>query len=300
MDKLNINNLLGRNEEIKQIESFLNNFNDNKTNTSIRRGIYIYGKPGVGKTQFVKKVLEKLNYDIISFDAGDIRNKNIIDTITKHNMTDRNVMSMFHRQVKRIAIVMDEIDGMNSGDKGGINTLIKLVREKKTKKQKQEEITMNPIICIGNYHIDKKIKELMNVCNTIELKPPTNEQFNTIISKLMPNLQGSIKNDLIEFAQGDLRSIQNIFNLYNQDNSIITSSLIKSLFHVKSINEDTKTVTKNLINKHFEISQHNKIINETDRTIVGLLWHENIIDTMKSISLEKIIPTYIKIFNDPN
>ena len=137
MDKLNINNLLGRNEEIKQIESFLNNFNDNKTNTSIRRGIYIYGKPGVGKTQFVKKVLEKLNYDIISFDAGDIRHKNIIDTITKHNMTDRNVMSMFHRQVKRIAIVMDEIDGMNSGDKGGINTLIKLVREKKTKKQKQ-------------------------------------------------------------------------------------------------------------------------------------------------------------------
>lgn len=298
MDKLNINNLLGRNEEIKQIESFLNNFNDNKTNTSIRRGIYIYGKPGVGKTQFVKKVLEKLNYDIISFDAGDIRNKNIIDTITKHNMTDRNVMSMFHRQVKRIAIVMDEIDGMNSGDKGGINTLIKLVREKKTKKQKQEEITMNPIICIGNYHIDKKIKELMNVCNTIELKPPTNEQFNTIISKLMPNLQGSIKNDLIEFAQGDLRSIQNIFNLYNQDNSIITSSLIKSLFHVKSINEDTKTVTKNLINKHFEISQHNKIINETDRTIVGLLWHENIIDTMKSISLEKIIPTYIKILKN--
>ena len=298
MDKLNINNLLGRDEEIKQMESFLNNFNDNKTNTSIRRGIYIYGKPGVGKTQFVKKVLEKLNYDIISFDAGDIRNKNIIDTITKHNMTDRNVMSMFHRQVKRIAIVMDEIDGMNSGDKGGINTLIKLVREKKTKKQKQEEITMNPIICIGNYHIDKKIKELMSVCNTIELKSPTNEQFNTIISKLMPNLQTSIKKDLIEFAQGDLRSIQNIFNLYNQNNSIITSSLIKSLFHVKSINEDTKTVTKNLINKHFDISQHNKIINETDRTIVGLLWHENIIDTMKSISLEKIIPTYIKILKN--
>ena len=29
-------------------------------------------------------------------------------------------------------------------------------------KQKLEEVTMNPIICIGNYHIDKKIKELMN------------------------------------------------------------------------------------------------------------------------------------------
>ena len=68
---------------------------------------------------------------------------------------------------------MDEIDGMNSGDKGGINSLIKLIRPKKTKKQKKENVSMIPIICIGNYHMDKKIKELMKVCNTIELKIPT-------------------------------------------------------------------------------------------------------------------------------
>jgi Cdc6-like AAA superfamily ATPase len=43
---------------------------------------------------------------------------------------------MFHKKVKKIVIVMDEIDGMNNGDKGGINTLIKLIRPKKTKKQK--------------------------------------------------------------------------------------------------------------------------------------------------------------------
>ena len=35
---------------------------------------------------------------------------------------------------------------------------------------------MIPIICIGNQHIDKKIKEIMKVCVTIELKTPTNEQ----------------------------------------------------------------------------------------------------------------------------
>ena len=298
MDQLNITNILDRNKEMNQMKEFLNYFHNNKTNTVIKRGMYIYGKPGVGKTKFVKNVLEHLNYDIVSFDAGDIRNKNIIDTITKHNMTDRNIMSMFHKKVKRIAIVMDEIDGMNSGDKGGINTLIKLVREKKTKKQKQEEITMNPIICIGNYHIDKKIKELMSVCDTIELKPPTNSQFDNIISQLMPELPKQIKTDLIVFAQGDLRSIQNIYNIYQKDNSIITSSLIQSLFHVKLINEDTKTVTKHLINKYSDISEHNKIINETDRTIVGLLWHENIIDTIKSIPMGKIVPTYVKILKN--
>ena len=35
---------------------------------------------------------------------------------------------------------MDEIDGMNSGDKGGINSLIKLIRPKKTKNKKRNKL----------------------------------------------------------------------------------------------------------------------------------------------------------------
>ena len=42
-------------------------------------------------------------------------------------MADKNIMSLFHKKIKKIAIVMDEIDGMNNGDKGGINSLIKIL-----------------------------------------------------------------------------------------------------------------------------------------------------------------------------
>ena len=47
---------------------------------------------------------------------------------------------------------------------------------------------MIPIICIGNYHIDKKIKELMKVCNTIELKTPNHPQMKHLLQLLMPKL----------------------------------------------------------------------------------------------------------------
>ncbi len=80
--------------------------------------------------------MKKLNYDIIGFDAGDVRNKSIIENITKNNMSDTNIISMFKKEKKKIAILMDEIDGMNGGDKGGINSLIKLIRPKKNKKTK--------------------------------------------------------------------------------------------------------------------------------------------------------------------
>ena len=96
-------------------------------------------------------------------------------------MSDTNIISMFKKEKKKIAILMDEIDGMNGGDKGGINSLIKLIRPKKTKKQKKEDITMIPIICIGNYHVDKKITEMMKVCETIEIKIPSTIQVEKII-----------------------------------------------------------------------------------------------------------------------
>ena len=32
-------------------------------------------------------------------------------------MSDRNVLSMLQKSTKKIAIIMDEIDGMNNGDK---------------------------------------------------------------------------------------------------------------------------------------------------------------------------------------
>ena len=127
------------------LREILSDFELNKHNHSFKKGIYVYGEPGTGKTTFVVDILKQMNYDVVRYDAGDIRNKAIIDTITKHNMSDKNIMSMFYKKIKRIAIIMDEIDGMNNGDKGGINSLIKIIRPKKTKKQRLEEITLNPI-----------------------------------------------------------------------------------------------------------------------------------------------------------
>ena len=203
MDKLNINKILNRENEALNIKTILQEFELNKHNMLFKKGIYVYGDPGTGKTTFITNILKELDYDIIKYDAGDIRNTSVIEDITKHNMSDKNVMSLFNKKIKKIVIIMDEIDGMNNGDKGGINTLIKLIRPKKTKKQKLEEITVNPIICIGNCKVDKKTKELMKVCNIIELKSPTELEISNIIDLLFMNIEISIKNKIIGFIQND-------------------------------------------------------------------------------------------------
>jgi hypothetical protein len=294
MNCLNLNKILNREENVNTIKECLQLFSENTNNLSVKKGIYIYGCPGSGKTEFITNILKEMDYDIIKYDAGDFRNKSIIDTISKHNMSDKNIMNLFHGKIKKIAIIMDEIDGMNNGDKGGINTLIKLIRPKKTKKQKLEEVTMNPIVCIGNYHIDKKIKELMKVCNTIELKTPTNNQITILINQLIPNLDKEIQVQLINFVQGDLRKLINIYNIYKNNNNILNTKIMTDIFQIKSYNDDTKQITQKLLNQKFGINEHMEIMNETDRTIVGLLWHENIIDVIGKMKPNVSIPFYIK------
>ena len=295
---INFNHLLERENIAQNIKDLLINFEENKNNISIKRSIYIYGSPGCGKTKFISQLLKEINYDIILYNASDIRNKNIIDDITKYNMSDKSVISMFQKKVKKIAIFMDEIDGMNSGDKGGINSLIKLIRPKKTKKQKTEEFSINPIICASNYHMDKKIKELMKVCHIFEIMLPTNIQIKNIIKLIMPNIEEDLCNNIITLIHGDLRKLESIYNLYKHKSNIFTKELVENIFIVKSYSENIKEITKSLINNKILFSEHNSIINETDRTTIGLLWHENIIDYLVSPNKLKVIPLYIKLLDN--
>ena len=298
MDQLDFNTTLGREQTASAIKEILINFEHNKSNLSLKRGIYIYGAPGSGKTEFITALLKELDYDVIKYDAGDIRNKSIIETITKHNMADKSVLSLFQEKPRPIAILMDEIDGMNNGDKGGINSLIKLIRPKKTKKQKLEEVTFNPIICVSNYHVDKKIKELMKVCSSFELRCPTQTQVEQIIQNTMPELDGVLASNIVKFLQGDLRKLSSLYNIYQNHCSILKNEIIQNIFKPKSYNEDTKEITKKLMNNKFAFSEHLTVMNETDRTIVGLLWHENIIDMIGKMPKDVSIPFYLKVLDN--
>lgn len=297
MNNLDLNKILNREEEMAKIASILAKHND-KDNHLIKKGIYIYGNTGIGKTTFIVNLLTKLGYDVIKYDAGDIRNKPVIDNITKQNMSDKNVMSLFKKTEKKIVIVMDEIDGMNNGDKGGINTLIKLIRPKKTKKQRMEEISITPIICIGNYKVDKKIKELMKACNTIELKTPTTAQMESLIDVMMPNVDANLKCSIVDFVQGDIRKLKNIHDIYVKNENILNSNVMNNIFQTKTNNDDAKKIVQKLLTGQLSIDQHSSMMNETDRTIVGLLWHENIVDYLNEMPKKVSIPFYLEALNN--
>jgi hypothetical protein len=295
---VDINKILNRDSIVKEIRMILSNYTESCKNINFKKGIYIYGSPGCGKTRFITDLLKEAGYDMIKYDAGDVRNKSLIDTITSDNIASNNVLDMMSGKKKPIAIVMDEIDGMNNGDKGGITSLIKLIRQKKTKKQRLEHHSLNPIICIGNYNMDKKIRELMKVCHSYELRLPTNIQIERIMINNMPNIESFIKPKIIEYIQGDLRKFEFIQKIYIKNPRLLNDEIIKTILQIKSYSEDSKQLTKTLLQAPVSFSDHNRFMNETDRTIIALLWHENIVDTLETYPPQKSIPFYQKVLHN--
>ena len=299
MDTIPINEILNRELLVNSLVTSVREFFENK-NPALQKGIYVYGAPGSGKTEFVMRTIKSAGYDVIKYDAGDIRNKSVIECLTKHHMPDVNIMSLWNHQKKKIVIVMDEIDGMNNGDKGGITALIKLIRPKKTKKQLSESHNYNPIICIGSYHIDKKISELMKVCDTFEITTPTHEQIETIIKhviKTPAHLKNRLLKKMVSNINGDLRKLAMICDSIKRG-LYVDEYLFDNVIISKSKNEDAKQIVHRLLNNPYSMQMHETLISETDRTIVGLLWHENVIDVLEKYKNGKSIKLYKKLLDN--
>jgi len=294
MDDLDINTILKRKNIETKIENILNNFDNNPFE---KKGIFIKGEKGIGKTQFIVNLLKKNNYDIINYDNTIIRNKCLIDNISSNNISSYNVCSMFSENVKKIAIIFDDIDSMNHGDKSAISSLIKLIRQKKTKKQKLENKTTNPIICINNVSNDKKILELEKVCDVFKLNSPNNEELLEIINKILPNLfiyetnvNNIIKNNILNFLNNNLIGFNKLIFYYKID-------FIKKIFYTNynsfsiTSNNSIKNNVKKLLEKNYDLN--NNFILENERTTLSLLYHENIIQLFTNNLNE-----YIKILDN--
>jgi len=264
---MELNTLLCREEQENQMIAFLSKYN--KHDEKEKRGIYIHGSPGCGKTMFATTILKKMGYDVITYMVSDSRNKNIVESINVSNMADTNVMSIFCKKRRKIAIVMDEIECMNNGDKGGINSLIKLIRPKKTKKQKLEQMTYIPIICIGNTTYDKKMKELMKCCFVVELSPPSLPQLKQLMDLYVPKYASYYK---------EIKDLKKVFQMIHAEKVGFQGNIQTMLY--SPVHEDSRQITMRLLNTPVSFSEH-VYINDTERTIISLLWHENIIDLLK-------------------
>lgn len=279
-----INDILQRTKIITEIKEKILAY---KSFENIKKNLFVYGESSTGKTFLIKNIIKELNYDILYFNNINSRNKSTMDNISSGFNGNQNVIQLFHKIQKKIIIVMDDVENMSGGDKNGISSLTKIVRYKKTKKQQTEESSANQIICIGTSLQDKKMKELANSCIQFKINAPTKTQMLEIIKLLMPDKKEYFT-DILNYTNANIRKLEGLYNIYIKNKAALNTEFLNIVRNNYSSNEN-KLFTKNIIN----MDNGNYSLNELDKNVIGLIWHENIIDVFSKIPQNKCIGLYI-------
>lgn len=216
--------------------------NDLKENTNIapKPFLILYGTAGVGKTTLAHLILQKYNYDIIECNASDTRSKKQIYDIIG-GISSVSVSLDNKNQFKKTAIIMDEIDGLNSiNESSGIQELIDIIISKSdtTTKQKGKKSIPStkdkikwvcPVICTSNSIKEKKMQLLLRYGILLRIEKPLYNDLNKLITRITKcegfQLNNIAREDIITRANGDYRQIIHLCHSYYNKQQIIINSL---------------------------------------------------------------------------
>lgn len=273
MDKI-INNI-NNEAEIQELIKIINNTQKKINNIETKKCTFVYGDNGIGKTTFVKKILSRLNYNVHEFNILCQKNKNIIEFYEEYNCQNRNIMDIFNNINNNSAILIDNIDLINSVDKNTLSSLIKILRPKKYKRNSNVNNVNIQLIIIGTNDTDKKVKELLKVCNIVKINPPSRDDIYKIIKSKFPKVPNYNINNFLDVNKNiNYYLVDKFIGLYKTD--ILDSFLKYSIDNFT--NNNVKYINYHILKNRLDFNDDNNKINDTDRTTVSLLYHENIID----------------------
>ena len=98
---MNFNDFFHRQELTTHILNFLITFDNDKTKSTIKRGLYLYGKHGIGKTSYIRDMLDEHNYEMIHYNSCDSFNKDFIYNMSTECMNDTCILSSFSKKPKK-------------------------------------------------------------------------------------------------------------------------------------------------------------------------------------------------------
>lgn len=214
--------LIGNQAAAKKLTDWLRDF---KAGKAEKKAALLSGPPGIGKTTAAKLATRLAGLDAVEFNASDVRSKGAIRQHTAA-MSDNHTLLDFQRAAPggaggsaggaavpppsargRLALIMDEVDGMGGGDRGGMQELIGVIKH-----------TRVPIICICNDRQDQKVKSLANYCVDIRFQraPAATiaKRMAAIASREGVPMEPAALEKIAEVSRADIRQVLNVLQMW--------------------------------------------------------------------------------------
>jgi replication factor C subunit 1 len=182
------NDIVGNQSMVKQLHDWLKSWEEQflhpgqkgkgkkQTDGGAKKAVLLSGPPGIGKTTTAKVVSQMLGLQAIEVNASDSRGKadskiekgvgGSTSNSIKELISNATLNYSDNRTKKpKAVLIMDEVDGMSAGDRGGVADLIASIK-----------ISKIPIVCICNDRFSQKLKSLVNYCLLLNFRKPTKQQ----------------------------------------------------------------------------------------------------------------------------
>lgn len=250
-----LQHICGNKANVEKIQTWLQAWPKNRKYDFQRRGadgmggvraIILSGPPGIGKTTAAHLAAKLAGYDVIESNASDARSKKLVENGVSDVMNNTSLLGYFAGDGKRvedakknIVLIMDEVDGMSAGDRGGVGALAKYCKK-----------TEVPLILICNERKLPKMKPFDFVTYDVQFRRPTVEQVRsrimTICHREGLKLPVQVVDALIEGSNKDIRQIINMLATIKLDQSSMDYDQSKSM---------SKSWEKHVILKPWDICQ---------------------------------------------
>ncbi|KAI2471755.1 replication factor RFC1 C terminal domain-containing protein [Annulohypoxylon bovei var. microspora] len=247
--------ICGNKAAVEKIQSWLKSWPKHRKYNFQKRGadgmggaraIIVSGPPGIGKTTAAHLAAKLEGYDVLESNASDARSKKLVESGVSEVMNNTSLLGYFagdgkkvDKEKKNIVLVMDEVDGMSAGDRGGVGALAKFCKK-----------TEVPLILICNERKLPKMKPFDFVTFDIKFQRPTVDQIRsrmmTICHREGLKLSPQVLDALVEGSNRDIRQIVNMLSTVKLDQSSMDFNQSKDM---------SKAWEKSIVLKPWDICQ---------------------------------------------
>ncbi|PYH44230.1 replication factor C subunit 1 [Aspergillus saccharolyticus JOP 1030-1] len=221
-----INMICGNKSQVEKLQTWLRDWHKNakynfkrpgKDGGGVYRAAIIHGPPGIGKTTAAHLVAKLEGYDVVETNASDTRSKKLVENGLLGVLDTTSLQGYFAGEGKKVisekknlVLIMDEVDGMSAGDRGGVGALVAVAKK-----------THIPLILISNEWKIPKLKPFEGNVFDLGFRRPTADQMRARLSTICfregLKIPPQVLDGLIEGTHSDIRQVINMLSTVKLD-----------------------------------------------------------------------------------